>query len=134
RCPHCQQEFTNGQNVAKYRCGHVARLDCFDYAVHRGRLRCTYCRRSGTARTDCAIINPVPDEDIGVSIQPENGVAAAAAAASSSDDFIPRHVVIKTLSEQHQDNIEGFDNEIGRLIDRLLICRDRRDKRKELLK
>ncbi|MFM7980099.1 MAG: hypothetical protein ACKPKO_12360, partial [Candidatus Fonsibacter sp.] len=79
---------------------------------------------NGTARTACVVIEPVPDEDSSVFIQPENGVAVAAAAASSSDEFIPRHVVIKILIKQHQDNIEKFDNEIGSLIDRLLMRRD----------
>ncbi|MFM7981843.1 MAG: hypothetical protein ACKPKO_21245, partial [Candidatus Fonsibacter sp.] len=83
KCPYCQQEFTNVQNVAKYRCGHVACLNCFDHAVHRGWHRCTYCRRSGTARTTRAMVEPVPDEDLGVFIKPENGAAAVAAATET---------------------------------------------------
>ncbi|MFM7988296.1 MAG: hypothetical protein ACKPKO_54180, partial [Candidatus Fonsibacter sp.] len=124
-CTYCQQAFTNGQYVAKYRCGHAACTDCFDTAIHRGWHRCTICRRSGTTRPARAIIEPVPDEDLAVFIQPENGVAVAAAASGetitiSSDDFIPRHVVVKNLTKHPQDKIEAFDSAIGDLITQLL--------------
>ncbi|MFM7983944.1 MAG: hypothetical protein ACKPKO_31930 [Candidatus Fonsibacter sp.] len=72
---------------------------------------------SGAAHTTRAIISPVSDEDIGVFIQPENGVAAVAATESSSNDIIPRHVVVKNLIKHRRAKIREFDNAIGELID-----------------
>ena len=55
RCPYCQQDFANGQFVAKYRRGHAACLDCFDNAVQPRMAslhilpqepHCTYCTRA----------------------------------------------------------------------------------------
>ena len=98
KCPYCQEESTSGQTVAKYRCGHAACINCFHNAVHCGWHRCTVCRRSGTARTTRAIVEPVPDEDLGVFIQTENAAAAAAEPTNtSSDDFLPRNIVVKNL-------------------------------------
>ena len=82
-------------------------------------------------------IRPQNGAAVAAAAEPENGVAAAAAAETitiSSDDFIPRRVVVENLIKHHQDKIEEFDNAIDRMIDQRLICRDRRDKHKELLK
>ena len=131
KCPYCQEEFTSGQKVAKHRCGHAACINCFDNAVHRGWHRCTFCRRSGTARTTRAIVEPVGDGDLGVFIQSENAAAAAAEPTNtSSDDFLPRHIVVKNLIKHHRVEMEKFDNAIGSLIDQLLINRNKRDEHK----
>ena len=55
-CPFRQCDFTNGQFIAKYRCGHAVCTNCYKTAIHRGWHRCTFCRGSGTTRRTRAII------------------------------------------------------------------------------
>jgi hypothetical protein len=60
-CPIWQHNFTHGQYIAKYRCGHAVCTDCFDILIHRGW---NSCRKSSTTRR--ARVN---DEDLGVFIR-----------------------------------------------------------------
>ena len=143
-CPFCQHDFTNGQFVAKYRCGHAVCTDCYDNAIHHGWFRCTLCRRSGTTRYSRVIVIPGNnnggnndgddnDGDVTVFIHPGN-TTTTEPVASSSDDFVPRHIVVKNLIKHHRAEMDKFDNAIDQLIDQLLINRNKRDEHKQHLK
>ena len=102
-CPFCQHDFTNGQFVAKYRCGHAVCTDCYDNAIHHGWFRCTLCRRSATTRYARVIVIPRnnggnnnaddTDGDVTVFICPGN--TSTTEPVASSDDFVPQHVVVE---------------------------------------
>jgi uncharacterized membrane protein YkoI len=83
-------------------------------------------------------IDPVPDEDLSVFIQPESVAAAAAAeptvTISSAGDFLPRSIVVKNLIQHHRAQIEKFDSAIDQLLDQLIINRTNRDEHRQLLK
>jgi hypothetical protein len=90
-CPYCQQDFTNGQLVAKHRCGHAVCTDCFDNTIHHGWNSCTLCRKGSTTRRarvnngDGAELPPlesIPDEDLAVFIRPEQAAVPADPVAS----------------------------------------------------
>ena len=140
-CPFCQHDFTNGQFVAKYRCGHAVCTDCYDNAIHRGWNRCTLCRRSGTTRRTRAIVIPNNNnngddnngdvgEDLAVFLRPEN---VATEPVTSSDDVVPRHVVVEHYIEHHRAKMEEHSEAIMDLIAQLSIHRDEYNEHKRLL-
>ena len=140
--PYCQQEFTNGQYVAKYRCGHAVCTDCYDNAIHHGWFRCTLCRRSATTRYSRVIIIPKNNgddnngddnngDDLQVFIRP--GSTTVTEPVASSDDVIPRHVVVENLIQHHRAKMDEHSEAIMELITQLSIHRDEYDEHKRLL-
>ena len=109
KCPICQEEFTNEQNIAKFRCGRAVCANCFGELNEHTMRRCTMCR--GSSRT--YPMRFVKVDDVSNDKEPAAAAAAAeepeadgAAAAGDSDGFLPRHVVVENSINKYRDMMD----------------------------